>query len=1154
MATRRTFTPLAAAFAASLPLSLAMAAGLPIGDEPQPSGAAAANPQAAIQQAERLLAEGKPVAARALLIRTLDTQGDGVIRTESWRTQAMELLSRAGKQIRETEPNALSIQKAEVALTDGDVRLAERHLQAVLKSATLTPSQESQARALLGKLGARRQELGTIVPEALAQAERDFNAGNYAQARAGFSLVDRSGAALTPAQQATLDRYQLKLIQMADSRPDVFSGAASPGLMQPGVLKKRDEQPPSNTPSAPPPAPPPAPPGEQPTSPPPQPEAAPAPVALPSQPQPAPAGQPDNDLIRQARRAEAQSMLLEADRLFDQGRYQSAQSSYQRVLREYADGLTAEETRHAQDRINQARVRAGAAQPPSIEQALMDQSIAKQQAVAEFNSFMEQARRNLASGGISDARNAAAQARLRINTARHLFSEPEFETYNTQVNTLLADVDKRALELEEAARRDRDAQLQDQERRMQTTIRQERDRRIVELIDRARAYQSEKRYAEALQTVDQLLFVDPLNPTGLLLRDVYTDILIYEQSNDIYQRKHVNLARLALDAEEGTVPPPNMMNYPTDWRAISFRRGEPAQFAETPENRAVLSGLNSARIPSVAFNDNALQDVLQFIHTITQQNVDVDWASLEDAGIQRDTPVSLNLTNVTAKTLLDRVVDKVSGADRSNQADWGVIDGVVTVASRERLNKNTALVIYDVRDLLIDVPDYTDVPRIDLQQALQSSQGGGGGQSPFRDNQNDQNQRVRDIDEKLNELISIITTNVDFDGWQENGGDVGRIQKYGSQATLIITNTPKNHRLISGLLSKLREVRSMQINVETRFLLVNQDWFEQIGFDLDVYFNAKNSQVRALRANDPTIRASDFFNNGALNRSATGAVAPNAPTSTPDGTQLTQGVPARTGWSPIGVTQGSLPLASSIAPSSDWSNAILGGAPALGVAGQFLDDIQVDFLLVATQADRRSVQLTAPKVTFTNGQISNIYVATQIAFISQLQAVVGDSAVGFNPTVAVATEGVTLLVEGTVSADRRYVQMNVDAGVARIDGFGQQPVVAIAGGQLVNSAAAQQFIQLPQVTVTRVRTTVTVPDQGTLLMGGQRLVTEFEVETGVPVLSKIPIINRFFTNRIESKEEQTLLILVKPTILIQNEEEERAFPGLLQSISGGMGG
>jgi general secretion pathway protein D len=395
---------------------------------------------------------------------------------------------------------------------------------------------------------------------------------------------------------------------------------------------------------------------------------------------------------------------------------------------------------------------------------------------------------------------------------------------------------------------------------------------------------------------------------------------------------------------------------------------------------------------------------------------------------------------------------------------------------------------------------------------------------------------------------------VDNEGWIVNGGETGTLQPLVQQGSLIITNTPKNHREIAGLLRKLREIRAMQINVECRFLLVNQDFFEQIGFDLDIYFNANNAQVRNLRGGtgNPGLLASDFFNFSSnapgLGRTVPGRFSTAGNTAAP-----ALDVPANTGWSPIGVGGNSLGIAQTVVPrSANWGDIILSRAPALGIAGQFLDDVQVDFLVKATQADRRSVQLTAPRLTFTNGQIANVYVATQVAFVSDLQPIVGDSAVGFQPTVAVATEGVTLLVEGTITADRRYVTMTVDTGISRINGFAQQPVSAIAGGQLVNSASVQSFIQLPQTTVTRVRTTVTVPDQGTLLLGGQRLVTEYEVESGVPVLSKIPILNRFFTNRIESKEEQTLMVLMKPTILIQNEEEEKNFPGLLQSL--GVGG
>ena len=73
-------------------------------------------------------------------------------------------------------------------------------------------------------------------------------------------------------------------------------------------------------------------------------------------------------------------------------------------------------------------------------------------------------------------------------------------------------------------------------------------------------------------------------------------------------------------------------------------------------------------------------------------------------------------------------------------------------------------------------------------------------------------------------------------------------------------------------------------------------------------------------------------------------------------------------------------------------------------------------------------------------------------------------------------------------------------------------------------------------------TTVTVPDGGTLLLGGLKKFDEVEREMGVPVLSKIPIINRAFANRAKVKDDSTLLILVKPTVIVPRDEEKRLFP------------
>ena len=63
----------------------------------------------------------------------------------------------------------------------------------------------------------------------------------------------------------------------------------------------------------------------------------------------------------------------------------------------------------------------------------------------------------------------------------------------------------------------------------------------------------------------------------------------------------------------------------------------------------------------------------------------------------------------------------------------------------------------------------------------------------------------------------------------------------------------------------------------------------------------------------------------------------------------------------------------------------------------------------------------------------------------------------------------------------------------------------------------------PIVERTLVRTTSTVPDGGTLLLGGQTLAGEIEREAGVPILSKVPFLKRLFTNRSTAKDEQVLL-------------------------------
>jgi type II secretory pathway component GspD/PulD (secretin) len=221
-------------------------------------------------------------------------------------------------------------------------------------------------------------------------------------------------------------------------------------------------------------------------------------------------------------------------------------------------------------------------------------------------------------------------------------------------------------------------------------------------------------------------------------------------------------------------------------------------------------------------------------------------------------------------------------------------------------------------------------------------------------------------------------------------------------------------------------------------------------------------------------------------------------------------------------------------------------------------------MLQAVEASNNQSLVNAPKVTVFDGGTAVIGVETLFSYVSNLQPTVGSGgSVGFTATINQVPSGVTLLVKATVSSDRKYVTLQLQplfTSLLSLVTFQlTEPTSAISGGGGTGSgttivtggtSSVGEFVQLPTLQVTTVETLVSVPDGGTLLMGGQTLAGETQKEDGTPVLSKIPFLKRLFTNQSMAKDEQVILLLVKPTILIQREQEDKAFPLLSNQASG----
>jgi hypothetical protein len=100
--------------------------------------------------------------------------------------------------------------------------------------------------------------------------------------------------------------------------------------------------------------------------------------------------------------------------------------------------------------------------------------------------------------------------------------------------------------------------------------------------------------------------------------------------------------------------------------------------------------------------------------------------------------------------------------------------------------------------------------------------------------------------------------------------------------------------------------------------------------------------------------------------------------------------------------------------------------------------------------------------------------------------------------------------------------------------------VAIVALCAVQADAQQDItVQLPTFNMTTVRTTVTVPDGGTGLLGGISRASESSVSRGVPMLGKVPGASRMFKNRGIGRDVGLSQMTVTPRIIILEEEELR---------------
>jgi type II secretory pathway component GspD/PulD (secretin) len=681
---------------------------------------------------------------------------------------------------------------------------------------------------------------------------------------------------------------------------------------------------------------------------------------------------------------------------------------------------------------------------------------------------------------------------------------------------------------------------------------------VAEIMKQYHALYKDGKYAEAEMTAQKALELDPDNVAAAAAFEIARTHKRLEDYHGIHNRKEADTLGQLNDAEDPGVfvggDEPLAVNKKFHERNKK-RHSDAFGLWPKPRNATERAIENRLRAPiSLNFKNTKLSQVIEDLHDLSGVNVIADKAALDEAGISLDREVDLKVENISLKSALNVLLSQI-------HLTYVIKDEMLQITTEDNAKGKQVRVVYPVADLVVPVESHTIPHSADIQYindklidtmgaptapggvtpytgpfSLTSGstvgQSSAGGQPSTASLPTTPLAAPRAPGQTIEEvLMKLITSTVAPSSWTDVGGP-GTIQYFPLGLALVINQTPDIQEQVAELLDALRRLQDLEVSVELRMISVSESFFERIGVDFDI--NIVNSNHRF----DNNLLTGQFQQPGFINKFQPqrfiSGLTP-AGTLTPDlNIPLTQNSFNLTA-PPFGYTG---------MPGAD-------GGLSLGLA--FLSDIQVFMFLEAAQGDRRVNVMQAPKLTMFNGQTATLTVVDQPFFLTNvIPSFTPSGQLYFVPANLPFPVGVSIAIQPVITADRRFVRMNLNPTMANLTDATvplfpvQVPVPQVFEGGATGPGQFglfEIFLQQPKFETITISTTVSVPDGGTVLLGGLKTLNEGRSEFGPPILSKIPYINRLFRNVGYGKDVQSLMIMVTPRIIINEEEEIRQTGG-----------
>lgn len=612
-------------------------------------------------------------------------------------------------------------------------------------------------------------------------------------------------------------------------------------------------------------------------------------------------------------------------------------------------------------------------------------------------------------------------------------------------------------------------------------------------------------YAAAREYARAVLKEDPDNRSAKRLVDMSYDA--EHVARDEYNRRKFaeEYKRVFAEVESWVLPQVRTIEFPDNWDDIARRKprsvGDADDVGESESKQAILTALSAKRVKGLQFVDQNLDQVVTYLRTVTGLNYHITpkVRSTKFDEVKIDIP---GLDDVTVREVLDLITSQ-------HDLRWEPRDGVVTIALKEEVAGTLRQKFYDVRDLAVKIKNFRGT---DIYLAPSNF-------TPPEPPELPEPAPIYPTDQ----LVDTIKAMIEPDSWNVEGASLEL--KVG---TLIGKNTTDVLAQVETLLAELRRNSGPLVSMEVRFITMEDNFLRDVGVD-----------VRGLGDN------------------AQGIGAPGLGTNAPND-DLFFGTPAN----PQGVPLGVRPEPSSAGTSNDSgafysdgsdgayrarienlfdsvlgnSNTLL-GTGGLALQHTFLDDTQVEVILRAVQKSERVQQITATKLTVYNTQRATVEVLNKVAYVADYDVEIAQASNIANPIVKNAIDGVVLDVKPVVTADRRFITLELRPTVATL----VRPIptfsTSLASGPV--TASAPVVIQIPRLQKSTVRTTVTMPDGGTLLLGGLTFYEQVDATSEVPILGKLPVLGAMFSRKGHYVNRKNLVVLISASVEVLDEQEPK---------------